>query len=101
MLSKKLLSPLLALSLLVPTLGYANFFTQGVKYGACVGALIASIEITLPNLAKDASQNLKFTDKLLLSTFIASAGAIKGAIGGGIIGFALDRLYPVESTQQK
>lgn len=89
MLSKKLLSPILALSLFIPSMGYANYFAQGLKYGAALGAI--QCIITSPAEGKSVSMH-----QIRLSISLLSA--LEGAINGGIIGLGLDLICPKESN---
>lgn len=101
MLSKKILSPILAIALLIPSMGYANYFTKGLKYGASLGAISTTIQ-TLPIiLIKGREKNLSAIEKLSLSACVATNGAWHGAVYGGLLGFIADVWYPEQPNQQK
>lgn len=101
MLSKKILSPILAITLLIPSMGFANYFTKGLKYGASLGAISATLQTLPVILIKGREKNLSAIEKLSLSASVATLGAWHGAINGGIIGFLADLCYPEQPNQQK
>ena len=93
MLSKKILSPILAIALLSPSMGYANYFTKGLKYGASLGAIQCIITSPVEGNSLSSMQKLNLS--------ISLWGALEGAIKGGIIGFGLDLVCPEQPNQQK